>query len=176
MEFEVEAPIAHPREIAFRTLRDDLLEVVESMPNVDAVEILERKDPSTGRVEFVNIWHASAAVPKIARPFFPGDGLSWHDYATWDEADWSCEWRMEPSFLPERVDIAGRNTYEETADGTTVLAIKGRLDLDLHNFPGVPNMISRRAAPTVEKFVVNLIKPNLEGTAHALDTYLSQGE
>jgi hypothetical protein len=174
MEFRVETQIDHPRSISFRTLRDDLLEVVDSMPNVDKVEILDRKE-GDDVVEFVNVWHASAAVPKVARPFIPGDGLSWHDYATWDERDWSCAWRMEPSFLTERVDIAGRNTYHEKGPETTLLVIEGHLDLDLHNFPGIPNMVSRRAAPSLERFIVNLVKPNLEGTAKALNTYLSSG-
>lgn len=175
MDFRVETEIGHPRAISFRTLRDDLLEVVDSMPNVDKVEILERKDADGGVVNFINVWYASAAVPRVARPFIPGDGLSWHDYATWDENDWSCAWRMEPSFLTERVDIAGRNTYHERPGDRTLLVIEGHLDLDLHNFPGIPNMVSLRAAPSLEKFIVNLVKPNLEGTAKALDSYLSRG-
>lgn len=172
MRIDTDATIHHPRALAFRALRDDLVAVGEHLPNITGIEVLERKEPEAGVVEFVNVWHGEGSIPTVARPFIKASMLAWTDYARWDEDDWSCEWRMETAFMTDRVSCSGRNTYEVVDADHTRLHITGDIGIDLAGFPGVPSMVSRRARPAVEKFIVGLITPNLTKTADAVDAYL----
>lgn len=172
MRIDTDATIHHRRDIAFRALRDHMVEVGEHLPNITEIEVLERNEPSPGVVEFVNVWHGEGSIPTIAKPFIKASMLRWTDYARWDESDWSCEWRMETAFMTERISCSGRNTYQTVDDDHTSLHITGDISIDLAGFPGVPSMVARRARPAVEKFVVGLITPNLSKTAEAVDAYL----
>jgi len=174
MRIDSKATIHYPRELAFRTLRDHLVAVGKHLPNITGIEVLEREDPTPEVTDFVNVWHGEGSIPTVAKPFIKPDMLQWTDYARWDESDWSCEWRMETRFMTDRVECSGRNTYAEIDANTTELHITGELTISLSGFPGVPRMISKRAEPGVEKFVVTLIKPNLTKTADALEEYLDE--
>lgn len=172
MRIDTDATIGHPRDLAFRTVRDNMVEVGEHMPNITRIEVLEREEPEPGVVEFVNIWHGEGAIPAVAKPFIKASMLRWTDHARWDERDWSCEWRMETAFMTDRVTCSGRNVYETIDESRTRLHIEGDIGIDLAGFPGVPSIVARRARPAVEKFIVGLITPNLTKTASAVDAYL----
>ncbi|MBX7159806.1 MAG: hypothetical protein K1X95_05895 [Acidimicrobiia bacterium] len=172
MRIDTDATIHHRRDVAYRAVRDNLVEVGEHLPNITEIELVERSEPEAGVVEFVNIWHGEGSIPSVARPFIKSSMLRWTDYARWDESDWSCTWRLETAFMTERVTCSGRNTYEVVDDDHTRLHITGDLAIDLTRFPGVPSLVTRRAQPTVEKFIVGLITPNLTKTAEAVDAYL----
>ncbi|MFN8103199.1 MAG: hypothetical protein U0U69_01910 [Acidimicrobiia bacterium] len=172
MRIDTDATIHHRRDVAFRAVRDHMVEVAEHLPNITAIDVVERKEPSAGVVEFVNVWHGEGAIPAVAKPFIKASMLRWTDHAHWDENDWSCDWRMETAFMTDRVTCSGRNTYEAVDDDHTILHISGDITIDLTGFPGVPSVISRRARPAVEKFVVGLVTPNLAKTAEAVDAYL----
>ncbi len=172
MDISVEAHISYPRELAYRTLRDRLVEVGEFMPNITKIEVKSRDDKSDGVVDFVNVWHGKADVPGLIRAIIRPEMIRWTDYAHWDESDWSCDWRSETAFLTDKVDCSGRNTYETLPDGTTMLHIKGDLKTDLAGIPGVPRLMARKVGPAVEKFIVGLIEPNLRSTCDALEKFL----
>jgi hypothetical protein len=174
VKIEVDTKIDHPREVVFKTLRDRLPEIVEYMPNITAIDVVERHEPRADVVEFVNVWRGDASIPSLAKPFIKPDMIRWTDYAIWDESEWICDWRTETAFMTDRVDCSGRNRYEEVDGGIhTRLLIDGELNIDTANFPGVPKLVARRAAPVIEKFIVGLITPNLKGTAKAVNDFLN---
>ncbi len=53
-----------------------------------------------------------------------------------------------------------------------ILKIRGDLDVSLKGIPGVPRLFAGKIAPVVEKFIVNLIKPNLLSVAKGLEDFL----
>ncbi|MEZ4269537.1 MAG: hypothetical protein R3F39_24520 [Myxococcota bacterium] len=55
---------------------------------------------------------------------------------------------------------------------TTLVRISGDLEIFADKLPGVPSFIGKRIAPQVEKFVVNMITPNLVELAPGLQGYL----
>lgn len=174
MRIDTDATIHHPRDVAFRAVRDHMVEVGEHMPNITRIDVLERSEPEAGVVDFVNVWYGEGAIPAPVKPFIKADMLRWTDYARWDETDWSCEWRMETAFMADRVTCSGRNVYECIDETTTRLHIEGELGIDLAGFPGVPKIIAKRARPAVERFIVGLVTPNLTKTASAVDAYLDE--
>lgn len=173
MKLEADARIAFPREMVYAAYRDRLPEMVPYLPNVRAIRVESRDDyPEQGRTELVNVWEANAEIPKILGSFVKPDALAWTDRATWHQGAWTCDWRIEPRVFTQSVKCWGTNTYREDGEAT-ILEIRGELEIDAKGL-GVPRMLAGKVAPAVEKFIVNLIKPNLVSTADGLEQYLKQ--
>jgi hypothetical protein len=167
----VDHRLNHPRALVFATMRDKLPELAPYLPNVDGVDVRERKEPSPGVVELVNFWRAAKTeVPTVARPFIDQSKLNWIDRARWTEADHGCAWKLEVGFMPERVKCAGATQYVEDGPDRTIVKMRGKLELDLKGL--LPGLIARSATPSVEAFVVKLVQPNFAKTIEALVKYL----
>lgn len=170
MEIRADAHIAFPRETVFRTYRDRLPELVPHLPNIKSIAVQERKEEA-GKVELVNLWEAKGDIPKIAQSVIKPEMAAWLDYASWDEGAYACDWRVETRVFSEHVRCGGRNEYESNGDGT-ILHIRGQLDIDLKGIPGVPRLIAGKVTPIVEKFIVDLLTPNLTSVAAGLEAFL----
>lgn len=173
MRLEADARIAFPRETVYSAYRDRLPELVPYLPNVRAIRVERRDDyPGEGRAELVNVWEAQAEVPKLLQSFVKPDALGWVDRAEWNGPLWTCDWRIEPRVFTDNVRCWGKNTYREVGPEETVLEIRGELEVDPSGIPGVPKMLAGKVAPSVERFVVNLIRPNLLSVAEGLERFL----
>jgi len=174
MEIQADGLVHHPRELVFRTLRDRLGDIVAFMPNVTAIDPIDRVEEGPGRHSIVNVWHGEGAIPAVARRFIKPNMLQWTDRAVWDEAAWTCEWDQETAFFANRVGCSGRNHYVEVEPGVTGIEIRGTFSLRLKGLAGLPGPLARRATPAVERFIVGLITPNLATTAAAAEQFLSE--
>ncbi len=174
MKIESDARIAFPREIAFRGYRDELHKLVPYLPNVKSIEVKESEDAPGGvatRTRKLNLWRAKAEVPAAAQRIIKPDMLAWDDHALWDEADWSCEWRVAPHFFGDRIKCSGKNRY--LVDGQhTILQIRGELTVEAQGLPGVPRLVAGPVASAIERFVVALLTPNLVAVSKGLEAYL----
>ena len=174
MEFQVEERIACPREKVFETYRDHLEELVDYLPNVEAIEVQKREVLDDHRVRLVNFWQGTSNdVPKVARPFVKKEMTSWIDRALWDDESYTCRWEFEPSFLKAAVDCYGVNRYDEDGPDGTLLKIEVSLNIDLHKVRAVPGFLAKRARPIVEKYVADLVRPNLSQVSEGLRNYLA---
>lgn len=174
MKLDADARLAFPRETVFAAYRDRLPELVPYLPNVKAIRVEAREDGVDGqasRTKLTNVWEADAEIPKLLHSIVSPDAIAWDDFAEWDEDTWSCRWRIEPRIFTRNVRCGGLNHYR-AVDGGTVLEIRGELEVDAKGLPGVPRLLAGRIAPAVEKFVVNLIRPNLVSTAEGLERFL----
>ncbi|MBV8162520.1 MAG: hypothetical protein JO265_16500 [Acidimicrobiia bacterium] len=154
-------------------MRDRLTEVAAFMPNITAIDPLERVEEGPGRHRIVNGWRGEAPIPAAARRFVKPDMLRWTDRALWDESEWTCTWEQETAFFTDRVSCTGRNRFIALEPAVTRIEIRGAFELRLRGLAGLPGPLARRAAPTVERFIVGLITPNLEKTAEAVERFLS---
>ncbi len=173
MKLEADAPIAFPREVVFAAYRDRLTELVPFLPNVRSITVESRQDGVQGvpeRTDLVNRWQAKADIPKVLQGLIKPEALTWIDRASWDERDHTCRWEIELGMFTEQVRCGGTNTYRVDGD-RTVLEIRGHLDVDASGL-GVPRLLAGTVAPQVERFVVNLIRPNLLSVAQGLERYL----
>jgi len=66
---------------------------------------------------------------------------------------------------------AGDLDFVEDGDVTKVV-LEGDFEVDVKQIPGVPRLLAGRIAPQIEKFIVQLIQPNLEKTNQAVGTFL----
>jgi hypothetical protein len=174
VEIRSDGTVHHPRPLVFRTLRDRLVEVGALMPNITAIEEIDRTEEAPGRQRLVNVWHGEGSIPPLARRFIKPSMLRWTDRALWDEGDWTCAWSQETAFFTDRVSCSGTNRYVEVDPATTRIEIRGSFELRLQGLPGLPGPLARRAGPAVERFILGLITPNLEKTAVAVQRLLDQ--
>src|SRR5437773_1440734 len=98
MKLEGDARIVFPRPLVFATYRDRLPELVPYLPNIREIKVLEREEKpggQEGHLRLLNLWRASADIPKVAQAVLKPEALAWKDHAHWNENDWTCEWRVE---------------------------------------------------------------------------------
>ena len=172
MNFTVVDEIPFSREQVFRTHRDRMADMVEYMPDIDTIEVVAREEDGD-LVRLVNHWAAAQTeVPRIARAFIKPEMLRWVDTASWDQSRWRCEWNIELGFLPEAISCRGHNEFEELK-GKTRITMNGELSVNTDKVPGVPKLLGRKMTPQIEKFVINLIEPNMRETNKVVARYLT---
>jgi hypothetical protein len=170
MKIQADAKLPFPRELVYRTYRDKLPQMVQYLPNVKNIEVLEQK-PEGSTLHIKNLWWAKAEIPKIAQSFIKPEMLSWFDFADWHEDRFATGWRIQLRVLEKAVSCAGENQFEAVGD-TTIIHIRGELSFDLREVPGVPRFLAGSIGPTVEKFVVGQITPNLLEVSKGIEQYL----
>lgn len=177
MELKADARIPFPRTLVYETYRDRLPELVPYLPDIASIAVESREegvDGNAGQSRLVNRWRAKGDdVPKVAQAVIKPEMLGWLDHALWDQDAWRCDWRIETQMFTENIRCSGSSVYEER-DGSTMLRIRGDLDVSLSGVPGVPRFLASRVAPHVEKYIVQLLTPNLLAVATGLERFLEQ--
>ncbi len=172
MLLSADATLSFARPLVFATYRDHLADLVEFLPNIRRIEVKTRKNDGS-RTELLNEWHGGGEIPAAARAFLSESMLSWSDYASWNEDDWTCTWRIETHAFTEAVSCSGKNHFLEV-DGKTRLEIRGELRIDGAKLKGVPKLFSKKVASAVEDILVKKITPNLLSVSDGLREYLEQ--
>ncbi|MBD2021275.1 hypothetical protein H6F43_13930 [Leptolyngbya sp. FACHB-36] len=159
-----------PRSLVYSTYRDKLVELVPFLSNVRQIEPQSRQEQA-GLLHLVNVWHGGGEIPALARAILSEAMLSWTDYAIWNDAEFTTNWRIETHAFTEAVHCVGKNRFVEEANGTRI-DCSGELAID-PNKTGVPFFLAGKVAQTVEDFLSKKIEPNLlqvsEGVRHYLE-------
>jgi hypothetical protein len=172
MLLSLDATIPFPPSLVFRTYRDELPELVEFMPTIRRIEVHSR-ELDGALVKVVNIWHGGGEIPAAARVVMSESLLSWTDYASWSEDNWTCNWSIETHSFREAVDCRGASRFLDT-DGGTLLEIRGDLQIDASRIRGVPKLLQKSISKTVEELLIKRITPNLVEAAEGLKRYLER--
>ncbi len=172
MEIRADVELPFPRERVFAAYRDRLPELLEYLPNIRRIEVRDRKDLE-GRVELVNEWVGGGDIPAVARAVVSESMLCWTDFATWNEAPLTCDWRTEVHAFPGAVRCSGQNRYLVTPGGSR-LEIRGDLTVDAGKVPGVPRVFAKAIGAAVEKVLVGAIAPNLVEVAKGVGLLLGR--
>lgn len=171
MDLTASSVIHHPRDVVFRAYRDELGSVAAYLPNVKEIRVLSREVSGT-HVKLHNLWVGRGEIPKIAQGIVKPDMVCWDDFADWDESTHVCAWSLKLRVFTDKFSCSGTNTITEEGPGRTRVALRGKLELDLRDIPGVPRILASRIAPQVEAFIIALVRPNLEQVNTALGKYL----
>lgn len=173
MQISVVTTVPYPRDVVFDSMRTEMPNLVEYLPNIAKIEVLS-EEVEDDVVRLVNRWQAAKTeIPAVARPLIDPARIYWIDHAAWWLDAYRCDWRLEMGFMAERVKANGATTYHEI-EGGTELRIEGDLSFDLAGM--LPRMIAKSATPKVEAFVVKMIEPNFQKTADALTAYLDANQ
>lgn len=160
-----------PQPLVYLTYRDKLVEIVPFLANVQQIEIKSRRE-ANGLIYFTNIWHGGGEIPPLARAIISEAMLSWTDYATWNEAQFTTDWQIETHAFTEAVYCKGKNHFLAEGSGTRIQS-RGELKIDPQKLTGVPFFLAGTVGQTVEDFLGKKIEPNLlqvsEGVRHYLE-------
>jgi hypothetical protein len=171
MELRADGRIPFPRREVFSAYRDEILELVPYLTNVQSIEIRSRKEVGSV-VEFVNEWRGGGEIPAALRVVLSESMLSWTDYASWNSTELSCDWRIATHTFTDAVRCVGKNRFIEEGPGETLLEIRGALDVDAKKIRGIPSFLAGGIGRKVEEFLVTRIQSNLLETARSLTKYL----
>ncbi len=164
--------IPFPRPLVYTTYRDNLVELVSYLQNVQQIEIKSRREEG-GLVHLVNEWHGGGEIPTVARAIISEAMLSWTDFATWKESEFSTEWRIKTHAFTEAVHCAGKNRFLEK-DGGTLIESRGELTIDTQQIKNVPQFLVGPVGRTVEDFLSKKIEPNLQQVGEGVRLYLQR--
>lgn len=173
MRIESDSVIKFPLELTFRTYRDELPDFVDYLPNVRSIRVDSREEEGDV-VKLVNVWEGGGEIPKAIRGLLRENMLAWHDYATWDESKWRCDWHIKTHSFEEAVRCSGTNKFVAIDDERTRLEIRGDLSIDLKKVRGVPSFLAGSLGKTVEQFMVKQITTNLTSVSEGLSAYLER--
>jgi hypothetical protein len=167
--------VTHPAALVLDTMIERMEDIVPFLPSVDAIDLKSREDQPDERIHIVRRWQGSIEqAPRAVRPFLKRETLAWIDDAFWRPADFAVDWTLLTS-QAGLYECSGTNRMEpdpREPETTTLMTIEGELRVYPERLPGVPRLIARRLAPTVEAFVIKLIAPNLTEVAKGLQGYL----
>lgn len=172
MQFQSQSSIAHDRDMVFFAYRDKLPELVPYLDDISAIDVVSRKEEG-GDQHIHNLWRADQDIPAFARAFVKKEMLCWDDFAVWHESEKKCSWVIKTHAFSGAVTCKGTNTFYEDGNGKTKVVLNGTLEIDLKKVRGVPRFLSKSLGPKLEKFIVNLITPNLEKVNSSIGAYLS---
>jgi len=170
MKILSESKIAHPASAVFEAYRDRLSEVAAYIDDVKSITVADRKGNGS-KVALHNVWASATEIPKMARSFIKPDQLQWDDYAEWDANTMVGTWRLNVRAFPDAVSCSGTTTIVADGDSAKVV-LHGDLEINVAKVPGVPRLLARKIGPAVEKFIVAMVKPNLEKTNGAIERFL----
>ncbi|MBD2775628.1 hypothetical protein [Iningainema tapete] len=164
--------IPFPRPLVYATYRDKLVELVPYLPNVRRIEVKSRFEQS-GVIHFVNEWHGDSEIPVVARAVLSEAMLKWTDISTWNESEFTTEWRIKTHAFTEAVYCAGKNRFLEY-NGGTLIESRGELTIDTKQIKGIPQLLASVVGRTVEDFLSKNIEPNLHSCANSVRLYLEE--
>jgi hypothetical protein len=177
MRFAKEDSVSHPADVVLDTMIARMEAIVPFLPNVESIETLETKRLRNHRVRILRRWQGvSGQLPRALRPFISKEWLAWLDTALWVPEEYRVEWTLSTK-LGELYDCSGTNYFEPDPDAPetrTRIRITGRLTVYPERFPGIPRFLGQQLAPAIERFVVEMITPNLTEVAKGLQSYLDQ--
>jgi len=173
MQLRADAKLPFPRAKVFEAYRDKLVELLPYLPNVRSIDVKSREETGeNGKiVKMLNVWHGGGEIPAAARAVLSEAMLTWDDHATWNEEDFTTAWTIKTHAMTDAVKCEGSNRYIEEG-GSTVLEIRGVLEIDAKKIRGVPGFLAGKVGRTVEEFLIGKIQPNLVETVKGLQKYL----
>lgn len=172
MNISAYTKVSFPRDLVYVTYRDKLSALVPYMPNVRSIKVKARREEGN-RVFCENEWHGGGDIPAVARAFLSERMLIWSEYDTWDNAEFSLEWRIQTHAFTEAVICSGKNYFLEK-NKSTVIRTQGKLLIDSKKIRGVPSFMVKQVAQIVEDFLGQKIKPNLLQMGEGVGRYLQQ--
>jgi hypothetical protein len=173
VDFEFKEKVSYPVDRVYQALRDRLVELPPFLPEIDSIEQHAREDRDDGGLYVNNVWQGNAkSAPRAVRPFVSRKMLAWRDLGTWYEDPKRVEWVFETMHFDALFTCSGTNFFEAAGDDATQIRLTGSLQVYPERLPGVPRILARRVGPAVEKWLMNMVTPNLARLPRAIQALL----
>jgi len=166
--------IKHGTEKVWKTMRDDLTELVGMIDEIESVTGKERNE--TKQIyRVVNIWQASVKLPQTIMSVIGSDLFSWTDRAEWNNDTHICTWTIELHQFRESVKCNGTTTFEPAMGGNgTRVTFSGNIDWDNRKTGGMTGMLGEAFLVIGGDFIQNAVQKNFRKLAEATAKYLDK--
>ncbi len=134
---------------------------------------MKSRQEENKRIYCVNLWRGGGRMPLAVRAVLGETMLSWTDYETWDESNFTLEWSIETHAFTEAVFCAGKNCFLEN-NGATIIETRGELRIEPAQLKGFPQSLKGQIATMVEKFLEKKIVLNHIQMGEVVHNYLEQ--
>ena len=173
MQFEYKETVTYPAERVYPLLRDNTKALIPYLPNVVDLTRVLTEELDGNRVHTIKEWSGTpSSVPPVIRPFVASERLKWLDHAEWNNETQSVAWRLETTTFTGLYTCSGENFVRDLGDGSCQIHITGSLKVHGDKLPGVPRLLGRKLAPTIERWVVGTVTPNIAQMPNACQEYL----
>ncbi len=171
MHFENSMKIALPTELVYKTLRDDIYKLVIYIPNVEKIELLDRKE-TDDKVYLTNKWYGKEVLPSFISQFIKTDDIAWMERAEWLNNENKSIWDYEPFIFKEYINAHGENTY--SPDGEyTVITFNGDVSINFKDYPFIPMTFRDIINHELSQYLLMLIKSNFVSLVKGLEEYIN---
>ena len=158
-------------------LRDNLYRLSTNMPNVNKIELLERKE-TKDKIYTLNKWYGKNIFPPSIHQFIRLDGIAWLDKAEWSKNEYVCNWSYEPYIFQDHINAHGRNVYS-TEGKYTAINLTGDIHINLEQYPFVvlvPAVTREKIIDESIDIILLLIKENFSALIKGLEEYVKENK
>ncbi len=170
-KLEKEILLKAKRQDVWETYRDQLTNLVTSMPSVEKIEVINREVCDDG-VRIKNLWHLAIKFPKPIQKLLPQNFMSYYDLAFWNKQSWVCEFSEVPIKEDNLYSCVGENTFKQNGE-STLLLISFTLTIDPNKIPGIPGFLKKGMISKIEKIISHEVAKNLALTARQVETFIN---
>jgi len=173
MELKTEARIPFPPGVVFAACRDDVTELRAYLRGIRSIVVTSRVEHGQ-TVDLVIDWCAGGDVPGPLRALMGKGAFEWTDTSSWNAGALAVDWCTQTLALGRALSCGARDRFLADGAGGTVLEVRGALQVDGAQIPGVPKLLGAVVAPRLEAYLVARVVTSVVGMSTALATFLSQ--
>lgn len=177
MHFEYALKTKLPIGTVYRVLRDELYKLAKYLPNVENIELLERKEDKD-KIYTVNKWYAKNILPSSITQFIKFDIVAWLDYGEWNKIEYICDWSYKPYIFQDYISAKGKTLY--STDGAfTVIRFMGDVYINLDKYPFiivVPQIMRKKISDEFLNFLSSMIETNFYALVKGLEEYIEHND
>ncbi|CAC5344301.1 MULTISPECIES: hypothetical protein [Planktothrix] len=172
MKLVTDIKIPFPRPLVFSTYRDNLMDVVNSLPNKNDVKLVSHR-VEADKVYTVYDWQSDEDIPALIENILKQDKLRWTEYDTWNNQDFTLDWQIKTQAFTEAFQCSGKNTFLEDKNHT-LIQTRGEIQLDPNKIDGVPDFLKTQLASLFEQILGSKLEPNLIDMGKGVQKYLEK--
>ncbi len=154
-------------ETLFTAMRDRLGEIGAALSDIEKIVELERI-PAEGVLRVVNRWHARQRIPAMLQARLGNSDISWIDRASWNQANCTAHWHIEPSIGVGAISCTGVTRFEPAMAGRGCRAIfEGELTIAPEFLRSLAGPFDRPMRALIESVATTMIPANFRAAGEA---------
>lgn len=112
-------------------------------------------------------------MPALIENILKQDKLRWTEYDTWNNQDFTLDWKIKTQAFTEAFQCSGKNTFLEDKNHT-LIQTRGEIQLDPNKIDGVPDFLKTQLASLFEQILGSKLEPNLIDMGKGVQKYLEK--
>jgi hypothetical protein len=173
VKFQTLALVKYPLPRVWKAMRDELSQLARHLDDIESITTTGRTEtPDT--ISIVNIWRAKPKLPELLARHVDTSKFAWTDYASWNEQEKICRWRIEPQVFGTYFGSSGETRFEPAMGGRgTRITFSGEAEIKISMVgDGVRKVLEDTIFKGAMGFIQGIITKNFRKMADALGKHL----